>query len=50
MVLPDVNIECSSRILGCYPVHGDKFHHFVQSVHRYHYINAVFSPKVTVNG
>ena len=50
MVLPYVDIENSSCILGCYPIHKDTFHHFAQSVHYYHYIDAVFSLKITADG
>ena len=50
MVLLNVNKKCSCSVFSCYPVHKDIFHHFAQSVHYYHYIDAGSSPKVTADG
>ena len=50
MVFPNVDIKSPRSIFSCYPVHKYAFDHFAQSVHYYHYIDAISPPKVTVDG
>ena len=50
MVFLNVNIKKSGCVFGSYLVHKDTFDHFVQTVHHYHYIDEIISPKVTADG